>query len=51
MKKTAKPRKSKKTETKANNCVRVYPSVKEKIEKNFGSVQNFLDLMIKSQIH
>lgn len=47
----SKAKKKEKKEVKINNCVRVYPDVKKKIEKNFGSVQNFLDLMIQAQIH
>lgn len=33
--------------TKQNNCVRIYPEIKKKIVKKFGSVQKFLEEMIK----
>ena len=36
--------------TKQNNCVRIYPEIKQKIIDKFGSVQKFLELMIKKNI-
>ena len=36
--------------TKENNCVRIYPEIKKKIVKKFGSVQKFLEEMINKNI-
>ena len=36
--------------TKQNNCVRIYPEIKKNIVEKFGSVQKFLELMIKKNI-
>lgn len=36
--------------TKENNCIRIYPDIKKKVVKKFGSVQKFIELMIKKNI-